>query len=329
MFQIFTVIADTLINAMGLNPHSPLGSSVHFFVEDTLKILVLLVVMIYGIAWLRASLNIEKIRDYLKSRHRWQGYIMGAMFGAMTPFCSCSSIPLFLGFTTARIPLGITMSFLITSPMINEVAIVLLGSLLGWKFTVVYVATGLTIGIFSGWVLDLMKAERFLKPFLLNTLDKPEFKNQDQPLEIPEKLSIRTRHQFAWNEMCEIFGRVWKWVLVGVGVGAGLHGFVPEEWVTQTLGDGQWWSVPVAVLMGIPLYANATGIIPVMEALLTKGLPVGTTLAFSMSTIAASFPEFILLKQVMEWKLLAILFVLLLTAFTLTGWLFNAFWGSM
>ncbi len=289
--------------------------------------------MIYSIAWIRASLNVERVRDYLKSKHKIQGYFIGSVFGAITPFCSCSSIPLFLGFTTARIPLGVTMSFLITSPMVNEVAIVLLGGILGWKFTLTYVVLGIGVGMFGGMLLDALNAERFLKPFIQNVLKSknesaPQGNSGDDatPLAAPEKIN---RREFAKNELKEIFGRVWKWVIIGVGVGALLHGFVPDNWIFDHLGDGQWWSVPAASILGIPLYANATGIIPVIESLLIKGLPLGTALALMMSTVGASFPEFIMLKQVMEWKLLAMLFSMLLIFFTLIGWFFNFFWMTL
>ena len=328
MFEIFTQLADWLVyQQMGLSPDTKLGDALHFFVEDVSKIYVLLVVMIYVIALARASLNVERVRDFLAGRHRGVGYVLGSGFGAITPFCSCSSIPVFLGFTSAGIPVGITMSFLLTSPLINEVAVLLLMSLLGWKFTLLYVIVGMGIGILGGVFLDQIRAERWLKSFARKALEKGQQRSdgeqQQEQAVAAEKLSFAERHQFAKGETGEIFGRVWKWVIIGVGLGAALHGFVPDGWIEAHLGDGQWWSVPAAVVLGIPLYSNATGVIPVMESLIVNGLPVGTTLAFSMSTVAASFPEFILLKQVMQWRLLAILFALLLVAFTLVGWIFN------
>ncbi|WP_339721157.1 permease [uncultured Paraglaciecola sp.] len=327
MFQIFTDFADWLTyTILALSPDSKLGDAVHFFVEDVSKIYVLLIVMIYVIALLRASLNIEAVRNYLAGKHRGVGYLMGSGFGAITPFCSCSSIPIFLGFTSAGIPVGITMAFLITSPLINEVAVLLLVSLLGWKFTLLYVVIGVSVGILGGLFLDTIKAERWLQSFAADALKRAQT-SSDSP-NLPEHevtLTLSDRHSFAITESKEIFARVWIWVIIGVGIGAALHGFVPEGWISAHLGEGQWWSVPAAVLLGIPLYSNATGVIPVMESLITNGLPVGTALAFCMSTVAASFPEFILLKQVMQWKLLAILFALLLIAFTLVGWIFNAF----
>ncbi len=332
MLEWFSRLADFLIvEQLGLSRDDRLGGALHFFVEDTSKIFVLLVVMIYLIALARASLRVERVRDYLAGRNRYLGYGLGSAFGAITPFCSCSSIPLFLGFTSAGIPIGITMSFLLTSPLINEVAIVLLASLLGWKFTLVYVVVGMSVGMFGGLFLDSIRAERLLQAFARKAFD-----NASAPAAVDniiensgqnDSLTLSARHRFAMDELTDILSRVWKWVFIGVGVGAALHGFVPEGWIEQHLGDGQWWSVPAAVALGIPLYANATGVIPVMESLITQGLPVGTTLAFCMSTVAASFPEFILLKQVMQWRLLAILFVLLLVSFTLVGWLFNGLSG--
>lgn len=325
MFQVFTDFASWLIyGVVGLSSETKLGSALHFFVEDVSKIFALLVVMIYVIALLRSSLDIEKIRNYLAGKNKGVGYVMGSSFGAITPFCSCSSIPVFLGFTSAGIPIGITMSFLLTSPLINEVAILLLMSLLGWKFTVIYVLVGMAVGIVGGFFLDLIKAEKWLQSFAAEALLNAQAKNNTDAANFQQlKMTFIQRHQFAKDEALDIFSRVWKWVIIGVGLGAALHGFVPDGWIESHLGDGQWWSVPAAVLLGLPLYSNATGVIPIMESLIIKGLPVGTTLAFCMSTVAASFPEFILLKQVMQWRLLAIIFIMLLFAFTVVGWIFN------
>lgn len=321
MLDLFTKLADLIVyEIIGMAQGSHLAGSIHFFIEDTTKIFFLLIVMIYAIAWLRASLNIEKVRDYLSGKNRWIGYVSGAFFGAVTPFCSCSSIPLFFGFTQARIPLGITMSFLITSPIVNEVAVVLLGSLLGIKFMVIYVTIGIISGIIGGAFLDAIKAERFLTPLVKNIKNKKPVAENEKT---DRKLTLKDRHDFAKDELFTIFARVWIWVLAGVGLGAALHGLVPESWVVENLGSEKLWTVPVAVILGIPLYSNATGIIPVAESLLAKGLPVGTTLAFMMSTVAASFPEFILLKQVMKKELLFIFFFILLVLFTMTGWILN------
>lgn len=322
MLSIFTQLAEWLAySVFGLVPGSKLGGAVQFFIEDTTKIFFLLVLMIYVIALIRASLNIERVRNYLAKNNKFVGYLMGSTFGAITPFCSCSSIPIFLGFTSAGIPVGITMSFLLTSPLINEVAVLLLLSLVGWETTLIYVFVGMAIGIAGGIFLDVIRAEKMLQPFALKAYQAASF-SEDENI-AKTQLSFRERHDFAKVELLDILSRVWKWVFIGVGLGAALHGFVPESWFQENLGNGQWWSVPMAVLAGIPLYSNATGVIPIMESLIVKGLPLGTTLAFCMSTVAASFPEFILLKQVMTWKLLAIIFMLLLMSFTLVGWIIN------
>jgi uncharacterized protein len=322
VLTIFTELADWIaFGLLGLVPESRLGDAVHFFIEDTTKIFFLLVAMIYFIALIRASLNIERVRDYLAGKNRFVGYFMGSIFGAITPFCSCSSIPVFLGFTSGGIPVGITMSFLLTSPLINEVAVLLLLSLVGWEITLIYVLVGLVVGITGGIILDLIHAETLLQPFARKAYEsaKPTVsKEANRPA-----LSLSDRHKFAKQELLDILSRVWKWVFVGVGLGAALHGYVPTFWIEENLGSGQWWSVPMAVLLGIPLYSNATGVIPVMESLIVKGLPIGTTLAFCMSTVAASFPEFILLKQVMTWRLLATILMLLLASFTVVGWTLN------
>lgn len=324
MFEIFTDLATWLVvDVFGLSRATKLGDSLHFFIEDTTKIFALLLIMIYVVALIRASLNVERVREYLAGKHKGVAYLLGSSFGAITPFCSCSSIPVFLGFTSAGIPVGITMSFLMTSPLINEVAILLLLSLLGWKFALLYVVVGMAVGILGGVFLDAIKAERWLQSFAAKALARGKAVTAPKQDQQVQAFTLKERHAFARAEMLEIFGRVWKWVIIGVGIGAALHGFVPDGWIQEHLGDGQWWSVPASVLLGIPLYANATGVIPVMESLIKQGLPMGTTLAFCMSTVAASFPEFILLKQVMQWKLIAVFFAVLLVSFTLIGWFFN------
>lgn len=259
-------------------------------------------------------------------KKRGAGYLFGAGFGAVTPFCSCSSVPLFLGFTTARIPIGISMAFLITSPLINEVAVVLLWGLLGWKFTLIYVLVGIAAGVIGGLVMDTLQAERWLQPYILERTGQAAASccpGKEQEPKNEQQAGVVYRHRFAWDETSDIFRRVWLWVVIGVGVGAGLHGFVPDNWFAENLGAGEWWSVPAAVFVAIPLYSNVTGIVPVMESLLLKGLPVGTTLAFCMSSVAASIPEVMMLRQIMTIKLQATFIVYLWAIFTLVGWLFN------
>jgi uncharacterized membrane protein YraQ (UPF0718 family) len=312
-----------VFDLFGMASDSHLAMSLQFFIYDTVKILLLLVALIYGIAWIRASLNVERVRDYLAGKRRGLGYFLGAVFGAITPFCSCSSIPLFLGFTTARIPIGITMAFLMTSPLINEIAVVLLWGLLGWKFTVIYMLVGMTAGIFGGFIMDTLKADRWLQPFMIEAMKKaPAHQFVNEAGEV-QKLSVRQRHTFAYDEMLSIFKRVWKWVIIGVGISALLHGLVPDNWFAEHFGAGEWWTVPASVMVAIPLYSNVTGIVPIMESLLLKGLPIGTTMAFCMSAVAASIPEVMMLRQVMTLKLQATFIGYLWIIFTLVGWLFN------
>jgi uncharacterized protein len=321
---LFTYFADFLVYTIfELSADTKISGSLHFFFEDISKIFVLLIILIYLISLLRAGLQPERIRNFLSGKKRGVGYILASLFGAVTPFCSCSSIPLFMGFTQAGIPLGITMAFLITSPIVNEIALVLLGSLLGWKFMVLYAGVGIIAGVLGGLFIDLIKADRYLTPFAQNMLsNSSENTNRD---ESSTKISLSERNTFALTELRTILKRVWIWVFAGVGIGALFHGFVPESFILNHLGAGKIWTVPAAVGIGIPLYSNATGIIPVAESLLQKGLPLGTTLAFMMSTVAASLPEFMMLKQVMKIKLLLIFFAMLLFFFTLTGWIFNFF----
>lgn len=317
---IFTKLADWLIfRVFQLSEQSRLGQSLHFFVEDVTKIFTLLFLMIYIISLLRASLNTEKLRDYLKGKPAFLGYSIASGFGAISPFCSCSSIPLFMGFTAARIPIGITMAFLITSPIVNEVALVLLGTMLGWKFMVVYLLTGILSGIIGGFILDQIGAEAYLTPLGSKALEIEVQANGSEP----KKLSMRDRHNFAKQEVLTIVKRLWLWIILGIGVGAGLHGYVPEDFFYRHLGQGQWWTVPAAVLMGIPLYASASGVIPVVHSLIAKGLPLGTAMALMMSIAGASLPEFTMLKQVMKPRLLLIFFFMLLCFFTISGWLMN------
>ena len=312
-----------VFDLFGLAPDARLAASLEFFIYDTIKILLLMVALIYAIGWIRASINTERVRDYLVGKRRGVGYFLASLFGSITPFCSCSSIPLFLGFTMARIPIGITMSFLITSPLINQIAFVLLWGLLGWKFTVVYVVVGMTAGIIGGLFMDSIKADRWLQPFIQETLDKaPAYTAVTDTGEI-QKLTVRQRHDFAYNETAMIMKRVWHWVAVGVGIGAALYGFVPENWFAENFGAGTWWTVPAAVFVAIPLYSSVSGIIPVMESLLIKGMPLGTTMAFCMSAVAASIPSLIMLRQIMTLKLLATFIGYLWVIFTLVGWLFN------
>ena len=266
---------------------------------------------------LRAFLSPERVRDYVRNRPDWQARGLAVSLGAITPFCSCSSVPLFIGFVEAGIPLGVTFSFLIASPMINEVAAVILVGILGWKLAALYVAAGLLVAWFGGLAMQWFRPERWVEEYVWKI-------QMGQAVRPEPDASLKGRHLYALAEVKEIVGRIWKWVLIGIGVGALFHGFVPESWVSDNLASGNWYDVPTAVLLGIPLYSNATGIIPVAEAMLTKGVAIGTTLALMMSVAALSLPEMLILRKVVKWQALALFAAVLAVSFVLVGWGFNA-----
>lgn len=318
-------VSDWLVDRLfGLAPDTQSSAMLKFFIFDCIKIFLLLTALIYAVAWLRAALDLDRLKRYLSGKGRASGYVLAASFGAVTPFCSCSSVPLFLGFASAGLPLGFSMAFLITSPLINEIAAILLWSLLGWKFATVYISIGMLAGIFGGVIMDHFDAGRWLRPLFSKTIPISSGHRGNVVIEARQRLTIRQRHRFAWAEMTKIVKRIWIWVIVGVGIGALLHGFIPENWFAENLDTRQWWAVPAAVLTGIPLYSNVSAIVPVMESLLIKGLPLGTALAFCMSSVAISLPELIMLRQIMTTRLQLSFIAYLLVVFTLVGWLFNS-----
>jgi len=315
---MFDALANLIVYEwLGQSSSSHAGAALHFFVMDTTKIFALLVIIIYVMGLFRAMLSPERVREYVRGKPQWLARTLAIILGAVTPFCSCSSVPLFIGFVEAGIPLSVTFSFLIASPMINEVAVVILWGILGWKLTLMYVAAGLTVAYIGGVIMARFKPERWVEDYV--------WKIQMGEVSLPEKdKSFAGRHQFAWAEVRDILTRLWKWVLAGVAVGALFHGYVPENWVTEHLGGkDNWFAVPGAVLLGVPLYSNATGVIPVAEAMLGKGVAIGTTLAFMMSIAALSLPEMIILRKVIRWPALALYASVLAVAFTLVGWGFN------
>jgi uncharacterized membrane protein YraQ (UPF0718 family) len=315
---MFDAVASVLaFGVLGLNAASRSGAAVHFFIMDVAKLFVLLVVVIYVMGLLRALVAPERVREFVRGRPDWQARGLAVSLGAVTPFCSCSSVPLFIGFVEAGIPLGITFSFLIASPMINEVAAVILVGVLGWKLAALYVLAGLVVAWFGGVVMQRFRPERWVEDYVW------KIRMGEAALPAPDR-SFAGRHGYAVSEVREIVGRIWKWVLIGIGVGALFHGFVPAAWVSEHLGGDRWYTVPAAVVLGIPLYSNATGVIPVAEAMLGKGVAVGTTLALMMSVAALSLPEMLILRKVVQWQALALFAAVLATAFTLVGWGFNA-----
>lgn len=315
---MFEAFADLLVfQLLGLDPSGKIGAAVHFFVMDTAKIFVLLVAIIYVMGLLRALLSPEKVRGYVRGKPKWLARGSAVTLGAVTPFCSCSSVPLFIGFVEAGIPLGVTFSFLIASPMINEVAVVILLGILGWKLTLMYVAAGLTVAYAGGMVMERFRPERWVEEYVWKI-------HMGEAVMAAPDTSLAGRHRYAWAEVREIVGRLWKWVIAGIAVGALFHGYVPEGWVAEHLGGrDNWLAVPGAVLLGIPLYSNATGVIPIAEAMLGKGVAVGTTLAFMMSIAALSLPEMIILRKVIRWPGLAAFAGVLAVAFVAVGWGFN------
>ena len=317
MFDTFATLLSR--DLMGLDIATHTGAAVHFFIMDVSKILVLLVVIIYLMGLLRTMLSPERVRDYVRGKPRWLARILAVLLGAITPFCSCSSVPLFIGFVEAGIPLGVTFSFLIASPMINEVAVVILISILGWKLAALYVGAGLLVAFVGGMVMEWLKTERWVEDYVWKI-------QMGEMAALQADTSLKGRHRYALAEVSEIVGRIWKWVIAGVAVGALFHGFVPEAWVVEHLGDkDNWLAVPGAVLLGVPLYSNATGVIPVAEAMLGKGVAIGTTLAFMMSIAALSLPEMLILRKVIKWPALALYAAVLAVSFTLVGWGFNFF----
>jgi uncharacterized membrane protein YraQ (UPF0718 family) len=320
---MFDAFASLLVfDLAGLTPDTPLGAALHFFVMDVAKILVLLTLVIYIMGLLRALLKPEKVREFIRNRGNLHSRFMAVGLGAVTPFCSCSSIPLFIGFVEAGIPLGVTLSFLIASPMINEVAVVVLASVIGWKFTVLYVATGLTVALVGGFVLERFKPERWVEDYVWKI-------QMGEVVRLEEDNSLRARHDYAVAQVKEIVGRIWKFILIGVGVGAFIHGYVPADFVARIAGDGGVLSVLGAVAVGVPLYSDAVGIIPIAEVLLGKGVPIGTVLAFMMAVTALSLPEMIILKKVVKVPLLALFAAYLATAFVIVGLLFNSLKGFL
>ncbi len=301
-------------SVFGLSLESALGSAVAFFLYDTPKVLLLLTLIVFGVGVLRSFFTASRTRAILAGKREFVGNILAGLLGIVTPFCSCSAVPLFIGFVTAGVPLGVTFSFLIAAPMINEVAVVLLFGLFGWQVAALYVGTGLVIAILAGWVIGRLKMERQVEAWVYQA---QMGESQEERLTWPGRI------RFGWNSVREIVGKVWPYVLVGIAVGAAIHGWVPQDFMASIMGKAAWWSVPVAVLIGIPMYSNAAGIIPIVQALLEKGAALGTTLAFMMAVIGLSLPETIILRRVLKPRLIAVFIGVVGFGILLVGYLFN------
>ncbi len=309
-------LADWLTYSMfKLLPDSMAGKAIDFFIFDTAKIFILLAVIVFAVSVIRSFLPPEKIRTILSHKNKYAGNVIASVLGIITPFCSCSAIPLFLGFVQAGVPLGTTFSFLVASPMINEVALVLLFGLFGWRIALIYIFSGLVIAILSGIVIGSLKSESLVEPFV--------FQNAINSNVVLPEMSWRQRVAYAKDYTLDILKRVWPYIIIGIGVGAAIHGYVPTDFLVKYAGGNKWYGVPLAVLIGIPLYSNAAGIILLVSVLTEKGVSMGTTLAFMMSVTALSLPEFMILKKVMKLRLILIFAGVVGLGIIITGYLFN------
>ena len=306
-----------VFDLLGLDPQSRLGEAVHFFVYDTTKILLLLSGIIFIVSVLRSFVTIERTRALLGGRREGFGNVAAAGLGVVTPFCSCSAVPAFIGFVAAGVPLGITLSFLIASPMVNEVAVILILGMFGWKVAVLYVVFGLLVAIVAGYVLGRLRLERWVEPFVFET------KLRGDVIEPSTDMPWEDRIAFGWQEVKIIVGRIWPYLLVGIALGAVIHGWVPEDLFADWAGTGNPLAVPIAVMVGIPLYSSAAGIIPLVQALSDKGVALGTVLAFMMAVVALSLPEMILLRRVLKPRLLATFVGVVGVGILTVGYLFN------
>jgi hypothetical protein len=323
MFDWIQYFADWLIySVFGLSADPHLGTALNFFVYDTLKIIILLFLIVILMGIINAYFPIERLKDFL-TRKKLYGleYLFASVFGAITPFCSCSSVPLFIGFVQGGIPLGVTFAFLITSPLVNEVAVAMFIGMFGVKATIIYVSSGILLGTFGGWILGMLKLEPLLSDWVKKILEN---KYNGQEYE-DAQVSFLKRLPLILSGAWEIVRGVILYVIIGIAIGAAMHGYVPENFFEIYLGSGKWWTVPLAVVLAVPMYANAAGIIPVIQVLVAKGVPLGTAIAFMMATVGLSIPEATLLKKVMTLKLIAIYFGVVTVFIILSGYLFNIF----
>jgi uncharacterized membrane protein YraQ (UPF0718 family) len=305
-----------LANLLPLAKDGALYSAFAFFIYEVPKVLLLLVIVVFAVGVIRSFFSVERTRALLAGRNEAAGNVAAASLGIVTPFCSCSAVPMFLGFVSAGVPLGVTFSFLIASPMVNEVALGLLFALIGWKVAAAYLGFGLAIAIAAGWVIGRMHLEHWLEPWVQEL--------RVAPAELPDrKLSAADRIDAGIEAVKDIVGKVWIWILAGIAAGAFIHGYVPNGILAEIMGRGAWWSVPAAVALGVPMYSNATGIIPVVEALLEKGAALGTVLAFMMSVTALSLPEMIILRKVLSLRLIAVFVAVVSAGILAVGILFN------
>jgi len=315
-FYPIQIFVNWLVYSLfSLKQGSILGGAVNFFIYDSIKIFILLAVIIFAVSYIRTYLAPEKVRKILAKKFEIFGNMIASTIGIFTPFCSCSAVPLFIGFVESGVPLGVTFSYLIAAPLINEVAAVLLWGLFGWKIALLYIASGWIISVVAGFVLGRMHLENYVEDYVYKIKIK-------QNLRLQKKLQ-KERFRDAYGEVKSIIKKVFPYVLIGIGIGAFIHGYAPENLLTEIAGKGKWWAVPIAVLIGVPLYSNAAGVIPIVSSLIEKGLPLGTALAFMMAVVALSLPEIIILRKVLKPKLLIIYVSIVTAGIIFTGYLFN------
>jgi len=310
------LVTQLVQNVFGLNTQDRLGGSVHFFIYDVIKIFILLAVLIFIISYIQSFFPPERTRKILGNFNGISANILGALLGTITPFCSCSSIPLFIGFTSAGLPIGVTFSFLISSPLVDLASVILLASIFNWQIAIAYVIVGLILAVIGGTIIGKAKLEDYVEPFVYSN----KMIEADQ-----ETLTTRDRISFAKDQVLEIVRKVWLYVLIGVGIGAVIHNWIPEEIISAVLGQDKWYSVLIATLVGIPMYADIFGTLPIAEALVSKGAGLGTVLAFMMAVTALSLPSLIMLKKVVKTKLLIIFMGVVTIGILIIGFGFNAF----
>ena len=316
VYHYLQPMADYLVdNLLKMEAGSRFTETVRFFVFEVPKVLLLLGLIVFVVGIVRSYFSPERTRKLLTGRNTFTGNVLAALLGIVTPFCSCSAIPLFLGFVESGVPLGITFSFLIAAPMINEVAVILLFGLFGWKTALIYVVTGLAIAIMSGYIIGRLKLEKWVEEWVYRT----HFGESEEE----QRITFTDRISLGYSAVKEIVGKVWIYILIGIAVGAGAHGYVPEDFMVALMGKSAWYSVPLSVLIGVPLYSNAAGIIPIVSVLLEKGASLGTALAFMMSVIALSLPEVIILKKVLKLPLILTFVSIVAMGIILVGYLFN------
>jgi hypothetical protein len=317
LYQSLAPAADTLVALLPVDRDSRLGGALEFFFFDTPKVLLLLTAVVFVMGMINSYFTPERTRALLAGRTEGIANVMAASLGIVTPFCSCSAVPLFIGFVQAGVPLGVTFSFLISAPMVNEVALALLFGMFGWKIALLYLSLGLTVAIVAGWVIGRLKMESYLEDWVR---DMPRV----QATADGDDVTLVERVEGGFASVREIVGKVWPYILGGIAIGAAIHGWVPQDFMASIMGKDAWWSVPLAVLIGVPMYTNAAGIIPIVQALLAKGAALGTVLAFMMSVIALSLPEMIILRKVLKVRLIATFAGVVATGILIVGFVFNA-----